>query len=388
MIPLADAESATSGAKAAALGALLRRGFPVPDGFVLPFGTTPESLPTAIGRGLARLGDCWLAVRSSASGEDADGASAAGQYDSVLGVRGPAGVAQAVRTCWSSWHSERAIAYRADDSREAEAGMAVLVQRLVDADASGVLFTPAEPDDETRIEAAWGLGIGVVGGTVTPDAVRVRGRTVVTTVGEKRVRVDREGDRLTSREVMEEHRRRRVLDDVLAVRLAELGRELSAVLGGPLDVEWAVQNDEVWILQARPVTAPLPRSIPGELSPTSLVGTPASPGTATGRGRVVAGPADFGAVQPGDILVCPSTDPAWTPLLRLAGGVVTEVGGALSHAAIVARELRIPAVVGVRDATSAIRTGSLWTIDGNAGTATPHSHPQDGDPACPRDTSI
>ncbi|HSK22564.1 MAG TPA: PEP-utilizing enzyme [Egicoccus sp.] len=99
-----------------------------------------------------------------------------------------------------------------------------------------------------------------------------------------------------------------------------------------------------------------------------LTGTPGSAGKATGPARIVRGPDDFAPVHPGDILVCPFTDPAWTPLLRIVGGVVTETGGALSHAAIVAREQRIPAVLGVTGATSRIRDGSVVTVDGTAGT--------------------
>jgi pyruvate,water dikinase len=101
-----------------------------------------------------------------------------------------------------------------------------------------------------------------------------------------------------------------------------------------------------------------------------LTGTPASHGIVTGTARIVRGPADFPRVRPGDILVCPFTDPAWTPLLRIAAGVVTETGGVLSHAAIVARELRIPAVLGIPDATTTIHDDTLVTINGTTGTVT------------------
>ncbi|MEU1394019.1 PEP-utilizing enzyme, partial [Nonomuraea sp. NPDC005730] len=102
----------------------------------------------------------------------------------------------------------------------------------------------------------------------------------------------------------------------------------------------------------------------------ALVGTPGSRGAVTGTARIVRGPGDFARVLPGDVLVCPFTDPAWTPLLRIAAGVVTETGGVLSHAAIVAREHAIPAVLGVPDVTSRLRDGALVTVDGTAGTVT------------------
>lgn len=372
-VALRDADVRTSGAKAATLGTLLRSGFAVPDGFVLPFGTTAADLPAALARGLPPLGDAWLAVRSSASGEDSANGSAAGQYESVLGVRGEADVTRAVRVCWESLGSARAVAYRAGEPGVPR--MAVLVQRLVDADASGVLFTPTDPVGVTRIEAAWGLGPGVVGGTVTPDAYCVAGAGVSVVIGEKGTRFDRVDGRLRVGEVAPEDRRRRVLDDSAANRLAETGRRLSERLGGPLDVEWALEGEELWIVQARPVTAAPPAATSARAAEAAvagtrtLVGTPASAGTATGVARVVTGPGDFGDVRRGDLLVCAHTDPAWTPLLGLVGGVITETGGALSHAAIVARELGIPAVVGAAGAMR-IRSGARWTIDGSAGTAT------------------
>lgn len=241
--------------------------------------------------------------------------------------------------------------------------MAVLVQRHVDAEVSGVMFTT----DPVRIEASWGLGPSVVGGTVTPDSYlvggdAVTGGAVTRTVARKAVRLDRDGDRLVTREVPPADRDRPVLDDPTAIRLAGLGRDLAGLLGGPQDVEWALTGGRIRILQSRPVTAALPEPV------TGATGAPGSPGTATGPARVVRGPADFARVRPGDVLVCPFTDPAWTPLLRVAAAVVTETGGVLSHAAIVARELGIPAVLGVPGATTTVRDGVPVTVDGTAGT--------------------
>lgn len=162
------------------------------------------------------------------------------------------------------------------------------------------------------------------------------------------------------------------LDDVTAIRLAGLGRRIATVFGGPQDIEWAVADGRIWIVQARPVTAALPlfSGAPTGAPTGALAGTPGSRGTATGAARIVRGPADFARVRPGDILVCPFTDPAWTPLLRVVAGVVTETGGVLSHAAIVAREQSIPAILGIRDATRDIHDGALITIDGSTGLVT------------------
>lgn len=372
---LRDAVTPTCGGKAGALGALLRAGLPVPDGFVLPFAAQVDApdLHEVLARGLAALGDVPVAVRSSADTEDTAHASGAGQHETVLGVRGPGQVADAVRVCWASSFSPRAVAYRRGSP--AVPRMGVLVQRLLDAEMSGVMFTPAAPGGATRIEASWGLGPSVVGGTVTPDAYRVDADGAVTsTVADKRSRIDRYGTGVVTSDVPERDRRRPTLDASAAGRLAALGQRVCAVLGGAQDVEWAIVDGAIWVLQARPTTADLPgRPPPPVRAPDTLVGTPGSRGTATGTARVVRGADDFTAVRPGDILVCRWTDPSWTPLLRIAAGVVTETGGVLSHAAIVARERRIPAVLAVADATTTLHDARTLTIDGTAGTITIHT---------------
>ncbi|MFI6183665.1 PEP/pyruvate-binding domain-containing protein [Nonomuraea sp. NPDC051191] len=406
IVPLKEAVADTCGGKGGALGALIRAGLPVPGGFVLPFAAylaavgdldlarhaagpdglaaarqaiegrpVPAGVVAALAdglRALGGLGDPPVAVRSSAADEDTGLTSAAGMYESFLAVRGVAGVTEAVRACWASLFSPRAAV---GDRSGGDPMMAVVVQRHLDAAVSGVMFTPGGPDEPTRIEASWGLGPSVVGGTVTPDSYRVAGDgSVERAVADKRTRLDREGARLVVRDVPTGVRGRAAIDDATAVRLAGLGAEIAALRGGPQDVEWAVADGRVWILQARPVTAappladPLTRAADGPAG--ALVGTPGSRGAVTGIARIVRGPADFARVLPGDVLVCPFTDPAWTPLLRMAAGVVTETGGVLSHAAIVAREHAIPAVLGVPDATGRLLDGTLVTVDGTAGTVT------------------
>ncbi|AEE44556.1 PEP/pyruvate-binding domain-containing protein [Cellulomonas fimi] len=423
IVPLREAVPATCGGKAGTLGALLRAGLPVPDGFVVPRSvhravpaaaagtaqdarpgrppvrppTAPTGLADALARGLRTLGDPPVAVRSSADDEDTAHASAAGQYDTVLAVEGAERLAQAVRACWASLHGPRAAAYRrgrAGHGADAP-GMAVLVQRHLDPQVAGVMLVPGDPDGPTLIEATWGLGTSVVDGTVTPDTYRVAADGSVTcTVADKRTRTDRRDGRLVTSTVADVDRRRPALDDPTATRLAALGRRVAAVLAGPQDVEWAVVDGEAWVLQARPVTADVPAGRPGPVGapaasrapagppdatrlpdatagpPTRLVGTPGSAGRATGPARVVRGPADFARTRPGDVLVCPWTDPGWTPLLHVAAAVVTEAGGVLAHAAIVARERGIPAVLGVTDATTALLDGTTVTVDGTAGTVT------------------
>ncbi|MEU7586776.1 PEP/pyruvate-binding domain-containing protein [Micromonospora sp. NPDC049230] len=374
LIDLTDADPATCGGKAATLARLIRAGLPVPPGFVVPTaahaqadGGLSAELVDEIARALPRLGDGHLAVRSSATSEDTAQATAAGQHDTFLGVRGIDQVADAVRGCWSSVWSERAVEYRRRQGDEQSPSIAVLVQRLVDADVAGVLFT----GDDIRIEASWGLGESVVGGHVTPDSWTVSDGTITRrSLGTKRTRVDR----TVTSEVERADRDRLCLTDDEVTRLAQLGRRTADLLGGPQDVEWAIADSRIWLLQSRPVTSALPvapttggdENAAGGDESATRTGTPASPGLATGPARVVRGPTDFARVRPGDVLVCRTTDPAWTPLFGVVAAVVTETGGLLSHAAIVARELGLPAVLAVPDATT-LPDGATVEVDGNTG---------------------
>jgi pyruvate,water dikinase len=402
-VPLVDATPGTCGSKAAALGAMLRAGLPVPDGFVVPVAVyraevgdlaqhilvhdgpetareavvhhpLPCAVLAALDRALRQFAGTPVAVRSSAADEDTIQASAAGQYDSVLAVCGTRQVGDALRACWASLHSSRAIAYPTRPSRSDKVAMAVIIQRHIDADVSGVMFTPADEDGVTVLESAWGLGPSIVAGTVTPDTYRVHANgTVTRTIADKRTRLDRGGTRLRTRDVPAGSRRRPTLDEATATELAALGTQAATVLGGPQDIEWAVADHRIWLLQARPITAtPPPRATLSGASPSSgtLAGTPSGHGTATGTARTVRGAGDFTRVRPGDILICPFTDPAWTPLLHIAAGVVTETGGTLSHAAIVARERGIPAVLAVPGALDSIPDGTTITIDGTTGAVT------------------
>ena len=368
LVPLAEATVDAYGGKAGGLGALIRAGLPVPDGVVVPDGAVADEL----GQWLHRMGNPLVAVRSSAANEDTALSSAAGQHDSFLGVRGLAAALDAVRACRASVWSPRAVAYR--DGAEAPP-MAVIVQLQVDADVSGVMFTG---DDATTIEASWGLGPSIVEGRVTPDRYEVADGRVTRTIADKRTTLTLTG----TQQVPTARRRSPTLSDVTAVRLATLAHQAAAALGAPQDLEWAIAANTPWLLQSRPITAQPPLPAPSPTTPASdtpatlgtgcgtsgiLSGTPGSRGTATGPARIVRGPADFAQVRPGDILVCPFTDPAWTPLLSIAAGVITEQGGVLSHAAIVAREHQIPAVLAVRDATSRIPDGAGVTVNGTTG---------------------
>lgn len=290
-------EVAQAGGKGASLARMTSLGLPVPPGFVIPADALAGSLPDggaelrelagrhdveaaqdlirtveldsalrdAVVRGYAGLGegdgDVPVAVRSSACAEDSDAASFAGQQETYLHVHGPDAVCVRVRDCWASFFSERALFYRGKKGSFEDLGIAVVVQRMVEADVAGVLFT-CDPvhgrHDRMVVEAVLGLGEAVVSGHVTPDHyVLKRDGTV------KKAHVHRqpyaivalaEGG-VTERELSADEGEVQKAPDDLLGRLARLGDDLERRLGRPQDIEWAVQDDRIFVLQARPVTA-------------------------------------------------------------------------------------------------------------------------------------
>jgi rifampicin phosphotransferase len=270
---LTRADAAHAGAKAANLGEMARAGFPVPDGFALTtqafddflalnqFGESRKAeavlvaeMPPVIRAALRAVAELFdgarLAVRSSGVAEDLDDASFAGQYETILGVRGYEALVNAVRQCWASAFSARAAAYQDNHRQAARAGMAVLVQRLVPADAAGVAFS-ANPvsgrRDEIVVSAVRGLGERLVSGRASPDEWIVRGIEAV---------------RSTAPED--------AIDDSQARAVAELARRAEALFGAPQDVEWAIADGELYVLQSRPITAlpePAPTPIPVPVNP-------------------------------------------------------------------------------------------------------------------------
>jgi pyruvate,water dikinase len=346
--------------------------------------------------------DPFVAVRSSATAEDLPDASFAGQQETFLNVTRQ-GLVNRVRECWASLFTERAMAYRARQGFDgAEVGMAVVVQRMIDADRSGVLFThdPSTGEPETVIEAAWGLGEGVVSGSVSPDTYvvdRDGAVTSVTVADKKRVfRRDPETGETVERRVADDRRTARVLSDPELVDLADLGARVADHYGEPQDVEWAIDGEEVVLLQSRPITTIKDGSEgtsenddragasdadgaehandgangEGNGGEPVVSGLGASPGVAIGPARVVEQLDELDKVREGDVLVTPMTTPDMVPAMQRAAGLVTDEGGLTSHAAIISRELGVPAVTGTGDATEALRNERTIEIDGERGTVT------------------
>jgi pyruvate,water dikinase len=324
---------------------------------------------------LARAEDAFVAVRSSGTVEDSGERSFAGMFQSTLNVRGADAVLRAVKDCWASGFTARLLFYRAKQAIAGEVPVAAVVQRMVNAERSGVVFTanPATNDrSQIVIEGAWGLGEVVVLGEVTPDHYEVDKATLAIvrkTVATKAFRLGR--DARTGETVRlpldEETAGAPVLSDDEVRAVAELARRDEAHYGTPQDAEWAIEGGRVYLVQTRPITTLVEKSgdgAGGEL----LHGLGASPGTASGPVRVLASPDQGGELRAGEVLAAAMTSPDWVPVMRRAAAVVTDAGGMTSHAAIVSRELGIPCVVGTRSATTALRTGQVVTVDGRLGT--------------------
>jgi pyruvate,water dikinase len=360
----------------------------------------PEELVAQITAAHERLkaehgADVALAVRSSATAEDLPGASFAGQHESFLGVQGLQGLLQAVRRCHASLFLERAIAYRlAQGFDHFKVSMSVGVMAMVRADAacSGVAFSL---DTETGfretvfITAAWGLGEPVVQGTVDPDefhvfkpALRSGHRTVLRRrLGGKESRMvcSAPGEQPPTRTepVPSADRSRFCLDDGAVLKLAEATMRIEehysrrAGHAQPMDIEWAQDGPggALVILQARPETASSRQSPThiesfrlGPHGPLQVQGRAVGTRAAAGTARVIAGPDDLAAFRPGEVLVAASTLPDWGVVMGRAAAIVTDHGGRTCHAAIVARELGVPAVVGCGRATALLRTGQPVTV--------------------------
>ncbi len=450
------------GGKGASLGELTNAGLPVPPGFVVSAGTyrsfieragideelfdtvdvdveDSSALAAAAERAQSLIvesefseevraeildayrsigtddagGEPFVAVRSSATAEDLPDASFAGQQETCLNVR-EGRLLERIRECWASLFTQRAIYYRQKQGFDHSAvNIAVVVQRMVDADRSGVLFTshPSTGDRRMIIEAAWGLGEAVVSGAVSPDNYvvdRSEGEILTATVTDKTVMQvkDPETGETVEKPVPDERREQRVLSEAEIRELVALGERVETHYETPQDVEWAIVDDEVYMLQSRPITTidtgsgdafGTPESPAEELSGGATAegnvtdgsgtvaegkasgrddddvlidGLGASPGTVSGAVRIVDKLDELDKVRDGDVIVTEMTTPDMVPAMKRASGIVTDEGGMTSHAAIISRELGVPAVVGTQSATTRLDDEQVITLDGKRGTVT------------------
>lgn len=327
---------------------------------------------------------CLVAVRSSATAEDLPTASFAGQQDTYLNVPNAEDLMDKVKKCWSSLFTPRAISYRVTKNFEHSAvKLAVVVQKMVNSDISGIMFT-VDPNSEMPhiiIEAGYGLGEAIVSGKVTPDTYVVEkfhNKIINKRIAKQTWKFVRGkvGDTVKEDIAPEMVGAQKLTDDQIFT-VADIGKNIESHYDRPMDIEWCIEDGQVYVVQARPVTA---LSSNGEKvgkqdnmaadikSDKILVkGLAASPGTASGRVRHVADEMNLEVIKKGDIMVTKMTTPDMVPAMTRAAAIVTEEGGMTCHAAIVARELGIPCVVGASDSIAILKEGLLVTVEGRTG---------------------
>lgn len=416
------------GGKGANLGEMLRAGFPVPDGFVVTAqayfsfidhnklrnaiydelhhldvndsqklqaaakrvqnlilkAKMPADIRTAIEEAYAQLGKTTpVAIRSSATAEDLPDASFAGQQETFLNIRGTAGVVLHVQKAWASLFQARAIFYRVQKGYDHfRVGLAAPVQRMVQSDVSGVMFSinPVTNDKQTVvIEAIWGLGENIVQGTVTPDHYEVEKGSwdiLKTQIIPQKVEMVRRWGATKNYAVPRSRQKKRKLSDAQVIALAKYAVKLQQHYLFPQDSEWAIENGQIFIVQTRPITtmqAVEKKSVTVDASALTsglkrlLSGEPASPGLISGSVRQIHSPSEIYKLKVGEIMVTRMTTPDFVPAMKKAGGLVTDQGGQTSHAAIVSRELGLPCIVGTNKATSTLKDGQVVTLNAATG---------------------
>ena len=347
---------------------------PIPESLVLFIREFYNELCQRVGED-----DTDVAIRSSATAEDLPEASFAGQQDTFLHVSGDDEVIEYIRKCWASLFEARAIFYREENNFEhSKVYIAVVVQKMANADKAGVMFTvnPSTGEEIALIEGSWGLGEAVVSGDVTPDNYQVdkkNNEIVNVTISDKKVMYTNDENGTSVKvDVPEDKRNARVLSDEELIELTEMGKRVQAHYGEPMDTEWAFEKDMLFLLQARPITTlgDVVEESEGESSDLGDVlvrGLGASPGMASGKVKIVLDIDELDKIEDGDIMVTTMTTPDMVPAMRRASGIVTDEGGVTCHASIISRELGIPCVVGTGDATTTLKENSGVTLDGKKG---------------------
>src|SRR3989344_969943 len=322
----------------------------------------------------------FVAVRSSATAEDLADASFAGQQESFLNVRGEKDFLEKVKECMSSLFTPRATFYRAKKGfKHMETYIAVVVQKMVNSVKSGVMFSqnPTSDDKSILIEAVWGLGEGIVSGKIRPDQYRVHPdlenfKVLKIEVANKKIAVlkNDEGQNEIFK-LSEERSNTRVLDNYEIKTLAQLARRLEEHYEKPQDIEFAIDKTGIYIVQSRPITTKFKKSESEIKGDAILSGLAASPGIASGTVKIIHDISELEKVKEGDVMVTEMTNPDMVVAMQKSAAIITDEGGVTSHAAIVSREMGIPAVVGTDEATKKLKDGDIVTVDGSAGKVYP-----------------
>ncbi len=427
-------DTALVGGKGANLGELTRAGLPVPPGFIVTAQayfdflketnldleiakilknldvnngkqlhqkaleiqktimaeTLPKSLAKEISAAYQKLytsasSNIFVAVRSSATAEDLPTASFAGAQRTFLNVAGAEDVIAAVKKSWASLFEARAIYYRKiNNFEEGKVGIAVPIQKMVQSEKSGVMFSsdPVTNDkDKIVIEAGFGLGEAIVSGSVTPDRYVVSKKELKIEkkeVNEQLWQIAKVGKIDKHVSLPKSEQKKQKLTDEEIKKLAEFGVKIEEHYHFPQDTEWAIEGNNIYFVQSRPITTLKEKSEEKKESPQAgaqeeskaevlLKGIAASLGIASGIVKVIHSPNQIDEVKEGNVLVTEMTSPDYVPAMKRAKAIVTDTGGQTSHAAIVSRELGIPCVVGTGTATHVLTNGQVVSVDGAKG---------------------
>ena len=344
----------------------------------------PESLISEIQSSYRSLGDdVEVAVRSSATAEDLPSASFAGQMDSFLYIKGIENILKSVKKCISSVFSSRAISYRHEKNFDHFIVLAsVTIQKMLDPESAGVMFTlnpVTGATNEIYIEGSWGVGETIVQGKVDPDSFIVQKPELnissrnINTKKLMTIRGATQGkfsiaDRASATEIDVPLDIQNIpsIDDNTVKLLSDYAVKIEKHYSKPMDIEWVLEKNshQIFIVQARPETV---HSKPQNNNEIILKGIGASSGVSFGPVNVILDIKNTNSFIDKQVLVTQMTTPDWTPIMKRASAIITQSGGATAHAAIVSRELGIPCIVGVKDATNILKTGQEVTVDGSAG---------------------
>lgn len=341
----------------------------------------PDDVSREVFTAYHALGAKAVAVRSSATAEDLPEASFAGQQESYLNITGDANVLIKVKECWMSLFGARSIFYRQQQHFDHfKVGIAVPVQKMVQSEVSGVMFTvdPISQNKDTLvIEGAYGLGDYIVQGVVTPDHFEIsksKKEIIKKEIHTQEIMEVRSANGVKKVAVPSSLQKKQKFSDAHVLALAEIGKRIQNHYLAPQDIEWAFESGTIYITQARPITTlgtkseltDTQKSSTSTLTPI-LKGAPASPGLVSGPVKIVPDIKKLDKVKKGDIMVTDMTTPDFVPAMKRAAGIITNRGGLTSHAAIVSRELGVPCVVGTTTATKVLKDGEIITLNGQSG---------------------
>ncbi|MBT4110496.1 phosphoenolpyruvate synthase [Candidatus Woesearchaeota archaeon] len=330
--------------------------------------------------------EVFVAVRSSATAEDLPEASFAGQQATYLNIKGKNQVITAVRACWASLFTARAIYYRTKNKFDHEKVLiSAIIQKMVNSDRAGIMFTinpSTNQEDEIVVEGVYGLGESIVGGEVNPDTYIVDKNTKAiksTKIKKQEWGLFRnENGENEKQDIPKENQERQVVPDSEVRELARLGKKIEDHYQKPMDIEWAIEGNDILIVQARAVTTfhkeekveektEQGSATDEEAGKILIKGETASRGVYAGKVRIIKDASELNKIEKGDIMVTKMTTPDMVPAMQKAGAIVTDEGGMTCHAAIVSREMGTPCIVGTEHATEILKDAQEITVHATRG---------------------